>query len=750
MCLWSYTDGRPLKRSNPILVLPVLLGAMVCALAGAAEPVAAPVPEADVALQLKVIQTALLQGPTEQNRLDAALVLLQRPDAEARAMVMAALTGKENQQARQAVCRALAKSRGSVGPVAGKSDFLDPLLTLLVEQSGLDARLAAEAMLVFEFGEVSRQLVAMAERVDLAPEARLNVIYALTLWPEKQAVAAIVGRLDDTDQAVAAAAKTALQEAFGIGPGTDAAAFRKTAHALLSRSGAEITRDLMIVQRDRLVAQKDVTSRIMAERDLWRDKFVATLDRDYAAMDETGRLAMLMAKVASELPAEKIWAVGRIASFSGSVGRPLRDAVLSLLSDPDKEVRLATAVMLAGRSTLDPAEKLLSQLKVEQDQTVALAIFAAIGEACYFAFSPGSPIQLAPEIRQQTLSLAGDYLVSEDAAAAGQAADVIRKLLELNGLPEQQWRNYLTLLAARYEGAKALPGPLRARLLGVMARLCARPAYRTAAADLFKGAFIEGLADPADNAVREAAVIGLANLDKAQAFEMFKRLNLMRDPSAGVRRVVTGLAGEFGGAEDLTGLFAKLGANGDSEATWAAAVAILKRQPAGAVLAWARQVPTGSQSVAQVRELLVLAESKADAEKNVEVLLQARLLLLEMSLKAGDVAKTAGLLGRRLAEQKDLTADDPMVVAVDGWLQSAQNDAAGKAALVQALTQIKNPPGVTWTGWTQIVKAWQAAYSPKPATQAASPQVQGSVTPTAPTVPRPGGDKPATGGAPQD
>ena len=70
----------------------------------------------------------------------------------------------------------------------------------------------------------------------------------------------------------------------------------------------------------------------------------------------------------------------------------------------------------------------------------------ALGEACYFAFSPGSSITLPESIYSETLEIALNYLRSDQPATAKIGADVIRKLLEPNGIDSYEAAVYLTAL----------------------------------------------------------------------------------------------------------------------------------------------------------------------------------------------------------------------------------------------------------------------------------------------------------------
>ena len=172
-------------------------------------PVAAP--ESPSARQLRINKTALLQGPTQENRHDAAMALLNSTDVNARKVLIETLALTDNPAGRQAICGALVSSRISSQTIPNKGDFLVPLLAMMATEQVQDAQLAAEAMLIFDFTELAAQLKEIRLSANTAKHVRLNIIYALELrHSDKKAIAELVEFLGDPDKDVAAAAGAAL------------------------------------------------------------------------------------------------------------------------------------------------------------------------------------------------------------------------------------------------------------------------------------------------------------------------------------------------------------------------------------------------------------------------------------------------------------------------------------------------------------------------------------------------------------
>lgn len=729
-------DGVCVRQISPIICMIVLL--LVCFGAPATGQEVAvggrPAVESDsgAARQLRICEEALLRGSTDRSRTDAAIELLRREDDAAWEVLMKALLSTDNAAARQAVCRGLVVSRSWPEHTRSRKVFLEPLLGILIDESSADARLAAEALLVFRYAEIGDRLGRLARMSDLDRGVRLNVIHALRLWPDKEAILELVNLLDDADAEVAGAAAAALP--YWVEAGADKEAILEE---LQRKSPDEII-------KARLEGMQQQMARLEAQRELWKKLYLGALDREFEKSDEDGKGRMLAERLASEYAAVRLWAVNKAKAFTGPRPKTFRENLLALVSDKDWEIRLATARALANMSALDPAAALLAQLKVETYSDVRLAIFDALGEACFFAFSPGSPIALDESIRTETLAIAAQYVQDKDARVAAQGAAVMGKLLELNNVQSEVVGEYLALLAGRYQQAKGSTGMLRGELLGVMARLCGDGDHRQKAAGVFRQFFLEGLAAGDDNTVREAAATGLMNIDKAAAFRLFKDSGLANDDSPVVRRVVMRLAGELGTAEDVVWLAERINDNGEAETAWKAMRDILLRADAKTVYEWAKKVASGEDRFNHARDLLDAAEKKAEGQKDAALLRAVRtdlcdwyaqrgdygkaiaycdlllaqttdssererlqLRLLEAYLQTADAAKAASVVAERLA-LRDMGAEDAFAAKIGAFLGLRDVNPGAKTAVVEALGQIKAPAArPRWTAqlgmWRQMV-----------------------------------------------
>ena len=573
------------------------------------------------ARQLRIYRDALHQGSSEEIRVDAAVGLLLENDDPSREILLSAMESGEHALAREAVCKALVKSQGLGQTIGFLEVFREPLLWILEDESAQEAKPAAEALLLFDFSEVSPALEQILEDETLARQVHMNAIYALQIRPEPEALQSLIKAMDDPDAEVAKAAEAALQVTLGIPVGTSRSVWSGILVELQQKSPEEI-------RRARLLRQKKELDEVKAERERWKKLYISALDRQYESLDEAGQGQLILETIESDLDSLRIWAMER-ASKSPVSEEGLREKILSLLSDSSREVRLVTSKALVNMSALDPASALLDRLETEDDSEVRLAMLEALGEACFFAFSPGSPIELPDDVKIQTLEIAAGYLQSASAEEAIKGAEVVRKLLELNSLGEESMTRHLGLLNTRYQKSLSESGSLRAGLLSNLAHLCGQGGAKEAACDLFEPLFIEAVSVENDPALRLAAVQGLSYVDPVKALELFKEKGLMRDESPTVQQIVIDVAARAGGRADLGWLLEAMEANGQDDVAWTAITSICQRQDAGFLVEWV-PILDGSEGVTDesVREVLEIAEQRAVSKKNgaLQIQIQGEIL----------------------------------------------------------------------------------------------------------------------------
>lgn len=586
-----------------------------------AEVDSAQTQQEEEARQLRIYRDSLLQGSTEDIRVDAAVGLLLRDDDASRDALVTALKSEDNPGAQQAVCKALIKSRGLGQSIHSRMNYLDPLMGILVSENVDQAVLAAEALLLYTYNDLEKKLTTILESDGFTQQARLNAVYALQIRSEPQSLSRLVGLLDDSDAEVSKAAENALQEAFGIPVGASRRVWDDILKKLEQKSPDDIRRELLLLKETRL-------RQVQAERDKWQKLYLGALDKQYEIADEAGRGKMTLEMLGNDLPPVRLWALGKVAQYPIADNDEFRDTLLTLLGDASRDVRLETARVLNSMSPLDPAEQLLKQLRKEEDSEVRLAMFEALGEACFYAFSEGSEIVLSEDIKSETMAIASQYLVSEQGEAVKKGAEVIRKILELNNLPKDSIYHYLGLLSERYQQSLQESEVVRSDLLSVMSHLCGQGAPRFAACKLYEPYFVESLAVADQPSLRLAAIKGMIYVDPVKAMALAGEHQLMLDDSLAVRQVVIDLAGQNGDVDELGWLLEALNENGHTEEAWQAIKRICQRQKSGFLLTWVNNLGEVSGRSEYIREILELAEQKAIGEKDAGNTLLARKGLL--------------------------------------------------------------------------------------------------------------------------
>lgn len=695
------------------------------------------------ARQLRIYTETLYQGTTEEVRVDAAIGLLLRNDSESRNVLLKALNGTDNPNARMAVCRALIQSRGLGSSAAPAEQFAEPLMKVL---SGTDeglARLAAEALLIYRFSEIEKPLTGLVKDPQHNLGIRLHGIYVLQLRTEPQALRILIQLLDDSNPEVQRAAETALQEAFGIPVGTN----RQVWSAILDQLRQKSPED---IRRERLLRQEMKLREIQEERDRWQRLYLSALDGEYEAQDPATRGKFLLDRLNSDLTALRLWALQKVIRLTGETDPALRERLLTLLDDNDREVRLQTARVLTTMSALNPAEKLLEQYHKETDSKVAAALFEALGEACYFAFSPGSNITLPESIHTETLEIALVYLRSEQPATAKVGAEVIRKLLEPNGIDSYEAAVYLTALLERYQQAApaAQGSTFQGDLLMIMARLAAQGPHKASAGHLFRQAFLEGLQAKDHPEIRLAGVTGLIGIDKANALKICKEQNLTADPGPAIREVLLDLVAQVGTKEDLDWIGQQFLRNGLSDSAWQAFRTICQRQTTEVHVAWAKQLEEMKAQPDRIRQLWEMAEQKAQVENNGVLLEEIHSQLLRIYRQNSDYLQTLEL-GKRIRaasgnsallqtarpqllkaalntqqwgqgeivirealEKEDLDSSSPLVIIIEEYLRSVDISTEQKQSLLKVLEKTKMNPDRP--KWDQKLTLWIQQYLTMP------------------------------------
>lgn len=684
----------------------------------------------DSGLQLKVNQQALMQSEDLQARVDAAAVMLYSDNRQAREILLEVLASPNNPPAARAVCQALKQSRSEDKTLEGRQEFIDALIEMLKSEDMELSNLAAETLLIFSYDEIKKPLTELLKDESVSTDVKKNVIYALKLQPDMDATFELIKLLESDNEQIVKAAEQALNS-LGIPVASQPEQRRLLIKEMKQKGKDSLFRDLRIRQQTQV-------SELEKKAEFWKSKYLESLEQLYGYTPEEQRGEFLADLLQSSEPELRLWALekvyqGRIGT-AGQLPSELEPILVNLVSDPDKRVRLKTAKVLALMSEINSARQLLEQVKKEQNPEVKTELFVALGAACRYAFSSNSEIELPEEVRQQTLELATEFLMQEDAERAQEGAKVIKRLIEQDNTPDEKAAEYLNLIAERFKTARQQGNEsLEIELLNTMASLCVRQnPHSNQASTIYKPVFLDSLdyEENKNETIRLAAMKGLININQSEALEVFTE-RMVDDPSKEVQQQLIELAGEIGSEQDLQWLAGKVSEN---EQAWSAMLDIFDASDKEVNKQWYEEFTSDSNSLPVSDERFVgflrIVEEKLDNENDGETLTAVREKLVELYentdspgeaaqtlgkllsnadtekrenkyfvqlmkvyLRTGEFAKVKDLINNRLLEE-ELQKDGEVIKALE---QFVSNEKDGKAEkLLAELNQIKIEQRPLW------------------------------------------------------
>lgn len=687
------------------------------------------------AQQLEINKTTLISdGSTEQNRVNAAVLLLLSTDKQAKAILLEVLAVKTNPVARVAVCQALKQSRTLEESIKSKDDFFEPLFLMLSEGNALEGKSAADAMLIYDYKKIAYRLKLIIDDPKSTEQIKLNAIYAIKIRPDKDAILDLIKLLNNSDSAVAREVEGSLEKILGVPIGASKSEWDRISGELVKKS-----RDEFIA--DRLVMQYDKIRQLEEEFAEWKNLYKSGLDKFYEqTIDDSAKEKFLIDQLGSSKNEIKVWAITKVTGWKTS-GKPVPDLlsreILKLINSDNRSIRLETAQLVAGFGSIAPTEQILNQFKVETDPVVRIEQFKALGEVIYYGLLPGSNLKVPNEIRIETLDIAGGYLDSTDLDSVITAARVIRKLLDQNGLENTIAQKYFSLILKRYEAIDPNQEGKRSEIVSVMSKLCQEGShYRVDAVNIFGKSFEAGLADSL-GLVRGASVVGIENIGQAEAIKIFRERKLYDDSVDSIRLNIFQLAEKAGGSEDMEWLSGKMNNNGDAEPAWKAFLAIITRGSFEQMLSWTERLSAGNINSNYKTQLLLAVESKA-VQGNLAIPANLKLALADVYEQSGDFDKSIGYLNdyigqsgtndslkatltrvylkkqdianaiviiESLIKEKDITPDNSICGVIEAFMKDPAANPDQKNALIAGLAIIPAPERPSWA---ELLKSWSA------------------------------------------
>ncbi len=671
--------------SRKLSGLLIVLGALLLCRGGVCDDKPAADEGKTADQQIEVNHDALISGQNEEIRIKAAGLLLTNQSPDARKILLEILKQSENPAARTAVCKALAVASSEKNNIQDREDFLEPLLAIIEKCPPKEAGPAGNALLIFDYEQVGKKLGEIIADNSKPVQARINAINTLKLQPDKKAIFRLLRVLDVCeDQQVITAAEDALRS-IGIPTGQNQQEREDIIEAINRKGTAEFLRDREMTRR-----QRELITELQKQKLEMVTRYLGAMDKVYElTRDESARADILIKHLADPEPEVKLWALDKIEQLRLSSGSnksnlqtSLGPALVQLIADGNAQVRLKTAKLLSMMSGVPCAEELLGQLEREQDEQVRLELFTALGEACHYAIKTNSGVKVSPQVQKSTLDWAVRFLNEQNPEKANKGAEVVKKLLEQDGLADEEVKKYLELLVERYEREKAgSDTTLRGSLLGVMAGLCAETSHcREEASKMFQEHFQQALAAESE-LVRTAGFEGLINANKTKALHAFRR-DLVNDKSGKIADKGVELAGQVGGNEDLVWLARKVESKQSGKQAWSVMLKIFGRSELDVLNEWLTSLNSRLEenkiTNGQMISFLEIAERKAESENKTDILLTVRRELATLYARENNYERAATCLAYLLENAKPDEKNTIRAELLEVYLDSRNMKSAAK------------------------------------------------------------------------
>lgn len=557
-------------------------------------------PQRDPPHYLDWLRSTLRNG-TQTHRNEAAARLVEIGNSEAKEAIRAGLAG--NDERSQYAC---AKAIAEVGP-APDLQWRDVLVTLL-RRDRSPAEPAARALARYEVDLPAYTALIEAAR-DRQRTARLTAIGALGRIVQKAVAEALVGLVSDPDPAARAAADEALIHLSGHREfGQDARRWALWLRSLQNRNPADWRTQVLGEQHARL-DQADELARQQVRQ--FKAKFEELAFQDFEAQPEAAKSMKLLSRLNDSEPSERetgAWIVSQAVAGGTPMSDDVRRRLIELVGDSSMDVRLQVAQTLVKLSDPTALNALLTQLQLEKDTQVKVALIqgvARIGNA-----------QALPVLRQ---------LLQHDSSAevVAAAAEALKSLEQPNQVFEEL-RQVLVQRTGPPGQPNGEPGSeeLRVALLGALASLGV--GTDQTATELLR----QFLSQNESPFVREAALNGLAELGDAAGAGAFivQELDPNVEPDPAVRTAAALALGRVGNFTYASRLYDSTRRQFESDpqvqkAAWTAFQNLLPHGTLNDLSYWADRLHQQKELDHEAVVLTVLAAKLKDADdrKNLAI-----------------------------------------------------------------------------------------------------------------------------------
>jgi len=495
---------------------------------GIPETQPVPSPHQDPKHYLDWLKTNLAEGP-QQQRNEAAERLIEIGSTEAHNAITAGLSA--NDERTQYACAKAIADHGAPDP-----DWRN-LLVALLGRDRPPSEPAARALGRYDGDDVAyRALIRFAQGRQAS--ARLPAIHALGQVVQKPVAEALVGIVSDAaeDPAARSAAAEALAHLSGHRDyGLDFRQWQQWLNGLRAKNPADWRAQVLADQHPQLEHDDERTREHVRQL---KAKFQELAFDDFERQPPAAKPAKLLARLSDPEPSERetgAWIVSQAVAEGQPMTDDVRKRLIELVGDSSTDVRVQVAQALIKLSDPTALDAILTQLQLEKDAQVKVALIQAVARI-------GSA-RAIPILRQ----LLHDGS-AEVAAAAANAVKALAPAIRNDATQANRLFQELQQVMAQRTGPPGQPNgepgseELRVALVGALAPLV-RSGDQTAT-DLFH----QLLTQNESPRTREAVLQALAEMGDAAGVGPFisNELDPNAEPDPAVRSSAALALGQIG------------------------------------------------------------------------------------------------------------------------------------------------------------------------------------------------------------
>ncbi|AQQ08436.1 hypothetical protein L21SP3_00212 [Sedimentisphaera cyanobacteriorum] len=471
--------------------------------------------------KLEIYKSTLSSDKEPQMRVSAAKQILLSNQQNEALEIIKDVFSSGSAESQQAVLKAIENRNSWEKKLPRQQEYINILIDFLCSSDAAMAQRGAESLSGFDYSQYSEQLKEKLLSEKTGKKGKLNILHTISLnLTKKKAVEAMIAALDLKDREIAKKAAEILQ---GWAPEEDnSKVWEDYIKELKEKSPEQII-------ENKLTAQNKTIKELQSYSDRLKNELLDTLNRLYDTTEKTEqRVSLIIEKLESPNFNVRLWAVGKAEQWRSNAEVPnkIKEKLKTLISDEKTQVRKATAELMVYLAESNPSQELYTQLQRETNPEAKLAQFEALTESCYFGLLQSSEVKVEPEVRVFALNTAKKMIQNGNRTEVLSAVESIRKLLDRNGISEDQTREYFTAILKKYQSAVTEDQDFASEILKRSAGLFAQNAhYRSIAVKLFEPALSQTLSSK-NGKLLGAAVSCLEVISKSDLLQKIRSSEL--------------------------------------------------------------------------------------------------------------------------------------------------------------------------------------------------------------------------------